>query len=167
MAAIKKEVDWLGVEADYRAGELTLRDIGEKYGCTEGGVRHKAKQAGWMRNPSGLKQERFKAAISGVTTQNTSQTSQDGSITTQAAADIIDAEGQRDVVFTHKAVEFFESVLDTVAASLPGQDSPKAVKTLTETAVLAVNSYRRLRGLEDSAANKGGLEDWLETVGGK
>ena len=48
----KKEIDWLAVEADYRPGILSNRDIARKHGCTEGGVRKKAKKEGWVKDLS-------------------------------------------------------------------------------------------------------------------
>ena len=47
-----KIVDWLAVEADYRPGILSNRDIARKHGCTEGGVRKKAKKEGWVKDLS-------------------------------------------------------------------------------------------------------------------
>ncbi len=31
--------DWEAIESAYRAGVLSLRDIGDKYGVTEGAIR--------------------------------------------------------------------------------------------------------------------------------
>lgn len=43
-------IDWLAVEADYRPGILSNREIATKHGCTEGGVRRKAKKEGWTKD---------------------------------------------------------------------------------------------------------------------
>lgn len=58
MAAKAKDVDWLGVEADYRAGILTDRAIGQKYGVSHTAVRKRAKAEAWPRDLS----ERIKVA---------------------------------------------------------------------------------------------------------
>lgn len=42
--------DWEAIESAYRAGVLSLRDIGDKYGVTEGAIRKRAKKLGWVRN---------------------------------------------------------------------------------------------------------------------
>lgn len=42
--------DWEAIESAYRAGVLSLRDIGEKYGITEGAIRKRAKKLGWVRS---------------------------------------------------------------------------------------------------------------------
>ena len=48
----RKQVDWEGVERDYSAGLLSLREIGDKYGITEGAIRKKAKKEEWARDLS-------------------------------------------------------------------------------------------------------------------
>ena len=42
--------DWEAIESAYRAGVLSLRDIGEQYGVTEGAIRKRAKKFDWVRN---------------------------------------------------------------------------------------------------------------------
>ena len=42
--AERKQVDWDGVERDYSAGLLSLREIGAKYGVDEAYIRRKAKK---------------------------------------------------------------------------------------------------------------------------
>lgn len=44
------KVDWEAVERDYRAGILSLREIGSRHGCTEGAIRKRAKKEGWTRD---------------------------------------------------------------------------------------------------------------------
>ena len=42
--------DWEAIESAYRAGVLSIRDIGDKYGVTEGAIRKRAKKFDWVRN---------------------------------------------------------------------------------------------------------------------
>jgi len=48
--AERKQVDWESVERDYSAGLLSLREIGDKHGVTEGAIRKKAKKEEWIRD---------------------------------------------------------------------------------------------------------------------
>lgn len=48
----KRVTDWERIELDYRAGVLTLREIAEPHGITEGAIRKKAKAQGWVRDLS-------------------------------------------------------------------------------------------------------------------
>lgn len=41
--------DWEAIESAYRAGVMSLRDIGAQYGVTEGAIRKRAKKFGWVR----------------------------------------------------------------------------------------------------------------------
>lgn len=50
MAAPRKNIDWEKVEAEYRAGRLSLREIGATFGCSDTAVRKKAKREGWKRD---------------------------------------------------------------------------------------------------------------------
>ncbi|EEJ2325126.1 hypothetical protein A4I49_004540, partial [Salmonella enterica subsp. enterica serovar Choleraesuis] len=44
--------DWEAIETAYRAGIMSLRDIGALYGVTEGAIRKKAKKLEWVRKNS-------------------------------------------------------------------------------------------------------------------
>lgn len=46
----RKPVDWERIEAEYRAGQLSLREIARAHGITEGAIRKKAKAGGWDRD---------------------------------------------------------------------------------------------------------------------
>lgn len=41
--------DWEAIETAYRAGVMSLRDIGAQHGVTEGAIRKKAKKLEWVR----------------------------------------------------------------------------------------------------------------------
>ena len=47
---VKLTVDWEAVERDYRAGVLSIREIGRLNGVSEGAIRKKAKGEGWQRD---------------------------------------------------------------------------------------------------------------------
>jgi len=41
--------DWEAIETAYRAGVMSLREIGALYGVTEGAIRKRANKSGWVR----------------------------------------------------------------------------------------------------------------------
>lgn len=47
--ATKVRTDWEAVERDYRAGNLTLREMATKHGCTNGRICQVAKEKEWTR----------------------------------------------------------------------------------------------------------------------
>jgi len=42
--------DWEGIERAYRAGQLSIRAIADKFGSNEGTIRSRAKKHGWQRD---------------------------------------------------------------------------------------------------------------------
>jgi hypothetical protein len=48
----KNAIDWELVERHYRAGQMSLRQIGEECGVTEGAIRKRAKRDLWLRDLS-------------------------------------------------------------------------------------------------------------------
>ena len=45
----RKSVDWEAIEREYRAGQLSVREIGRRYEVDEAAVRKHAKAEGWTR----------------------------------------------------------------------------------------------------------------------
>jgi hypothetical protein len=52
MAEVRKAVDWEAVEREYRAGQLSVSEIGRQHGLTEGAIRKRAKRDDWQRDLS-------------------------------------------------------------------------------------------------------------------
>lgn len=44
-----KPINWKSIEADFRAGAMSVREIGRWHGVTDAAIRKKAKQEGWVR----------------------------------------------------------------------------------------------------------------------
>ena len=53
----KPTIDWEAVERDYRAGILSVREIGAKCGCTHTAINKRAKRDGWERERAACQQE--------------------------------------------------------------------------------------------------------------
>lgn len=47
---VKKPIDWEAIERDYRAGILSVREIGLANGCTHTAINKRAKAEGWARD---------------------------------------------------------------------------------------------------------------------
>lgn len=50
MTTTNKQIDWERVEADYRAGILSVREIAASQGITHGAINKRAKRDGWERD---------------------------------------------------------------------------------------------------------------------
>ena len=68
--AERKQVDWEGVERDYSAGLLSLREIAAKYGVDEAYIRRKAKQNDWSRDLSAKIQNKIDKLVRNETVRN-------------------------------------------------------------------------------------------------
>lgn len=47
----RKDIDWVAIEAGYRAGKLSNRALAAKHGVSEAAIRKRAEQGGWTREP--------------------------------------------------------------------------------------------------------------------
>jgi predicted DNA-binding protein YlxM (UPF0122 family) len=56
--AKRKQIDWEGIEQEYKADQLSLREIGRKYDVSYEAVRQKAKKKGWKKNLASRVQKR-------------------------------------------------------------------------------------------------------------
>jgi len=46
----RKAIDWEAIEREYRAGQLSIREIARQHHITDGAIRKRAKRDGWKRN---------------------------------------------------------------------------------------------------------------------
>ena len=49
MPARPKDVDWEAIEADFRAGVISVNQIAKNVGLSEGAIRQRARKQGWVR----------------------------------------------------------------------------------------------------------------------
>lgn len=62
-ATPRKRVDWEAVERDYRIGQLTLREMGDKHEVNHSAIARKAQRDGWVRDMSRAVREATRAAL--------------------------------------------------------------------------------------------------------
>lgn len=46
----RARVDWAAVEREFRTSQMTLRELGSKFGCDHAAIQRKAKNDGWQRD---------------------------------------------------------------------------------------------------------------------
>jgi len=46
-----RAIDWLAIERDYLSGQLSLRALGKKHGCSHSTIANFASRHGWRRRP--------------------------------------------------------------------------------------------------------------------
>lgn len=50
MAKPRKIIDWEAIKREYKAGQLSVREIASQFDCSHTGIQKKAKKNGWKRN---------------------------------------------------------------------------------------------------------------------
>jgi hypothetical protein len=61
--AKKPAPDWEAIEREYRAGQLSIREIARNHGTTDGAIRKRAKKDGWERDLSQQVREKVRAEL--------------------------------------------------------------------------------------------------------
>lgn len=46
-----REIDWNAVERDYRAGDMSLRQLAARHSCSHSAIANRAGALGWRREP--------------------------------------------------------------------------------------------------------------------
>jgi hypothetical protein len=84
-------VDWERIEADYRAGVLSIREIAGQHGITHGAVNKRAKRDGWVRNIAAKAQAKADQLVSRamVSTQVSTEAAISERILIEATAQVI------------------------------------------------------------------------------
>lgn len=59
----KTPVDWIAVEDDYRTGQLSNVMLANKHGVSEGAIRKRAKQHGWVKDLTRKVQQAVRAEL--------------------------------------------------------------------------------------------------------
>ena len=137
--ASKKKIDWVAIEGAYRTGVMPLRAIAEKYGCSEGLIRQYAKREGWLQDPEGKKREYVKSLMSGISTQTPTQRV-NATLTREAEQDASDMGDS--LALARKCISKLSTMVDAT-------DNPKDVKIVAEANKIAMETIRRIRGLDD------------------
>lgn len=156
MSAEKKQPDWNAIEGEYRAGVESIRAIAEKYGVSDTAIRKQAKSKGWSRDPASTKRQIVKAAMAGGSQQSSQIELR--TIHEAAAADVADME---------RGLRINRLCLVNLETAAQSATEPKEIKVIVEAASSAIESIRRIRGLDDSgggASNDGTGEEISEAA---
>lgn len=95
----RKPVDWEAIEREYRAGMLSLREIGRRNGVSEGAIRKKAKAENWTRALADKVREAVREKL--VRTDGTQQGTQGQRATDAEIVDAASAVGLA-LITTHR-----------------------------------------------------------------
>lgn len=150
----KHDTDWEGVEREYRAGQLSLDEIGKMYGISKGRISQKAKAEGWKQDLS----NRIKARAEAKLNERLVKEKLNESFTSAPDIERVEAgaEAIASIITEHRGmskrmrerVSKYEEELSTCGEELG--EKIKMLKSLAETAKIIVNLERQSLGLKES-----------------
>jgi len=155
--AERKQVDWESVERDYSAGLLSLRELADKYGVSEGLVRRKATQNEWNRDLSKKIQDKADSLVRKESVRS--------SVRTEKASEkeVIEANAQAivNVKLKHRtSIGRLNSVVDSLLAEIEVLNKDKSVenlpmrvdvtKKLMDTLKTSIDKERQAFGIVDA-----------------
>lgn len=113
-----KQIDWVAIEVDYRAGIKTLRQIGEDHGISHVAVSKRAKRDGWIRDLGEKIRQRAEQKVSRLAV-NEDVTNR--KLVTEEQVIEANADQQANVIKTHRAgldrlAKLRDKLLDEVEA---------------------------------------------------
>lgn len=122
MTEPKKRTDWEAVERDYRATNLTLRELADKHGCKHSAIANQAKRKGWTRDLDGaVKAATTAALIEHAVTKNVTKCEQGVTTVVLAMAEV-----NKQVLLSHRdrlteladVIDFAKGVVRTQGATI-------------------------------------------------
>lgn len=137
----KKAPDWVAIEGEFRAGSDSLRTIADRHGITEGTIRARAKKYGWSRDAAKTKRQIVASRMAGVT--------QD---VTQAVMRNIEDAATEDVADMERGLRINRLCLLNLETAAQESTEPREIKIIVEATGAAIESIRKIRGLDDPAA---------------
>lgn len=111
-----KQIDWEAIEREYRAGQLSVREIARIHGITEAAIRKRAKNENWERDLT----QQVRASVRAKLVRD--ESSQDGTHhQREADRDIVDEMARRgvEVVRSHRrSLAQLNAIGDIIATRL-------------------------------------------------
>jgi hypothetical protein len=153
-----QEIDWNAIEIQYRANTKSVRRIADEHNISEGTIRKRAKKEGWLRDPEGVKRELVRAAMSGAGTQKGTQS---GTQTDEEVRKAINTEAEQDIADMRDGLEVARRSIWKLKTLVEKAESPKDVKVIVEANKIAVETIRKIRGLDDQPTGETPVDEML------
>ena len=156
-----KIIDWSGIQALYRTGQLSVRAIARQYGISEGHIRKQAKKQGWTRDlrakiVDGIHTAVVRSKYADIDKDANTPAYSDNEAKVVAAA----IEEGKDCVLKHqrvggKLIKNAESLADIVAErmAMPGELKASDLNFLAGANWRATSSAQIAVGIERQARN--------------
>lgn len=138
-----RKIDWVAIEGAFRSGHMSIRQIAEDHGVSDMAIRKRAKAGSWVRDPSGAKRAMVKAALAGFRQSE------------KHAREIMEREAARDTEDMNLGLDVARKALRRLAEMVEGIEAPREVKVVVEANKIAIETIRKIRGLDDAVEEAG------------
>ena len=160
--AERKQVDWEGVERDYSAGLLSLRELADKYGVAHVTIKKKADRLNWARNLGAkinAEAERRANTATANSDANSKKAITEKEIINANAQVIVDIKlsHRKDIVRVKKTVNTLLDEIEELSKSKSADNLPVRVdmtKKLMDTLKVAIDKERQAFGIQDKTAEQ-------------
>lgn len=147
----RKRYDWEAIEKDYRADQISIREIARLHGCSEAGIRKKMKQLGVERDLSLKVNQKVRNCLLRTSRTSTSTSASEKEIVEDAAARSVEViRGHINLISS--AVKVVSDLTGQLSESIKEKDHNKIHKQ-ADTAVKLSAAIRNLVTLERQVFN--------------
>lgn len=146
---VRTTADWERIEADYRIGTHSLREIATAHHITEGAIRKRAKRDGWERNLKAKVQARADTLVRKELVRTTVRKEN----ATEKQAIEVQATVHATVIISHQAgAKKLQALVLKLTNELERQTAKKApLKDRASTAKTLADAFGRLVAIEREA----------------
>lgn len=154
----RKQVDWEGVERDYSAGILTLREIGSKYGVSHVAIQKKADKLSWTRDLGAkIAKEAEKRSYQNLVTNKVTNKTTEKEIVQANAQVIVDIKlsHRKDIVRVKSVVNTLLDEIEELSKTKSADNLPVRVdmtKKLMDTLKVAIDKERQAFDIQDKTS---------------
>lgn len=147
--AAQQIVDWERIEADYRVGTRSLREIATEHKITEGAVRKRAKRDAWERNLKAKVQARSDALVRKELVRTEVRKE---NVTEKQAIEVEATVSSRIRLSHQSSAARMQKMVTKLASELERQTERKvALKDRASTAKSLIDAFGRLVAIEREA----------------
>jgi hypothetical protein len=152
-----RNVDWIAIEAQYRAGSPSVNAIAKEFGVDEGTIRNRAKKNGWTRDAEGAKRQIVKSAMSGIPK----------GVPNSEVRKIIEDEAEQDIADMRDGLAVARACIAKLRTMVEMAADAREVKVIVEANKGAIETIRRIRGLDEAIGAAAPYEDQLKALAGQ
>lgn len=139
--------DFAAAQLDYQAGGWSVNALANKYQIPEATLRRHAKKYSWEKGSSDAKRALVKAAMAGIPLGYDEQTAS-GQLVDEVRQLQLSA-AEQDIADMDRGLTVARRCMATLLVMAATAEHPKDVKLIVESNKLAVETIRKIRGLDD------------------